>query len=241
MADDLRVKITSGELPPGGRLPSERMLVEEYGIAPATARQAVNQLKVEGLVVGFPGRGVFVKEQPLTISRGAQGFSRATRAEGKAAFQAEIEAQGRRWSQEVLELAEVAALDWVASWLGVEAGALIFVRRRRNWVDDAPVQIADSYYRLETVAGTLIREQDTGPGGSYARLEEAGHRLERFREEIAVRMPNPAEVRALRLAPGTPVAELRRIAFTEVGAVEVLASVVAGDRHRFVYEFPAPE
>lgn len=241
IADELRDEITSGRLAPGDKLPSESALVGRFGTAPQTARQAVALLKAEGLVVSERGRGVFVKKQPPTIHMGSDRFSRKTRSSGKAAFEAEIEAQGRKWGQEILELAEVPAPDWVAEWFDVEPGTTVFVRRRRNWVDDDPTQIADSYYRLETVEGTAIRTHDTGPGGSYARLEERGHHLERFREEIAIRMPTPAETKALRLSPGTPVADLRRIAFTADGPVEVLTSVVAGDRHVFCYEFAAPE
>lgn len=241
IADELREQIVSGELEPGQPLPSESALVSAYGTSPTTARQAVRLLKEEGLVVSERGRGVFVKKQPPTIHMGSHRFSRKTRAEGKAAFEAEIEAQGRKWGQEILGLEDVPAPAWVAEWFGIEPGTTVFVRRRRNWVDDEPTQIADSYYRLETVEGTAIRTEDTGPGGSYARLEEQGDRLERFREEISIRMPSPDETKSLRLAPGVPVAELRRIAFTAAGPVEVLTSVVAGDRHVFCYEFPAPE
>lgn len=101
--------------------------------------------------------------------------------------------QGRCWGQEILGLEDVPAPKWVAEWFDIEPDTTVFVRRRRNWVDDEPTQVADSYYRLETVADTAIRNEDTGPGGSYARLEERGLRLERLREEIAIRMPSPDE------------------------------------------------
>ncbi|GCD97126.1 GntR family transcriptional regulator [Embleya hyalina] len=241
IADELREEITSGRLAPGDALPSEKMLVGRFGTAPATARQAVRLLKEEGLVVAERGKGVYVKRQPPTIRLGSHRFSRQTRAEGKSAFEAEIERQGLEWGQEVLELAEVPAPEWVAEWLGVDAGATVFVRRRRNLVGDTPTQLADSYYRLDTVEDTAIRTPDTGPGGSYARLEEKGLTLERFREEIRIRMPTPTEVQGLRLTPGTPVAELRRIAFGASGPLEVLESVVSGDSHVFCYEFAAPE
>jgi GntR family transcriptional regulator len=98
--------------------------------------------------------------------------------------------------------------------------------------------LADSYYKLETVSGTRIREHDTGPGGGYARLEEKGYRLERIREEIQLRMPTPDERRALRLDPGVPVARLHRIAFSNNEPIEVFEAVLAGDKHVFSYEFP---
>ncbi|WP_282206309.1 GntR family transcriptional regulator [Kitasatospora fiedleri] len=241
IADSLRDRITGGELAPGAALPSEREIVAEFGIAPQTARQAVALLKAEGLVVGVRGKGVFVREKPPIIRVGSDRFARHHRDSGKAAFQAEVESAGLQWRQEMLELAEVQAPKWVAEWFGIEPGSLVFVRRRRTWIENYPTQLADSYFRLDDVEGTAIREENTGPGGSYKRLEEKGYRLTKFREEIEARMPTPEESAALRLVPGTPVAELHRIAFAEETPVEVFKSVMAADRHVFAYEFPAPE
>ncbi|BFV58078.1 GntR family transcriptional regulator [Kitasatospora sp. CMC57] len=241
IADSLRERISRNELAPGAALPSERELVAEFGTAPQTARQAVALLKAEGLVVGVRGKGVFVREKPPIIRVGSDRVARHHRDSGKAAFQAEVEAAGLQWRQEMLEMADVPAPAWVAEWFGIEAGATVFVRRRRTWIENYPTQLADSYFQLHTVEGTAIREENTGPGGSYKRLEEKGYRLTKFREEIEARMPTPDESSALRLVPGTPVAELHRIAFVGDDPVEVFRSVMAADRHVFAYEFPAPE
>ena len=45
------------------RLPSERDLVAEFGIAPMTVRKSVRLLAAEGLVVTVPGRGTFVAKR----------------------------------------------------------------------------------------------------------------------------------------------------------------------------------
>ena len=65
IADQLRADIYGHALAPGDQLPSERELVERYGTAHQTVRQAISLLKAEGLVIGRPGRGVFVRERPL--------------------------------------------------------------------------------------------------------------------------------------------------------------------------------
>jgi len=53
-----------GELRPGDRLPSEQQLMDHYGTARMTVREALGVLKGEGLVVAEHGRGVFVRPQP---------------------------------------------------------------------------------------------------------------------------------------------------------------------------------
>jgi len=83
---------------------------------------------------------------------------------------------------------------------------------------------------LRVARRSPIAEPDPGPGGIHARLEELGHRLDHFEEEIRARMPAPAEVKTLRLAPGVPVIHLIRIAFdTEERAVEVCDTVMSAD------------
>jgi GntR family transcriptional regulator len=153
-----------------------------------------------------------------------------------------MEAAGVEWRQEILELAEVPADNLVAQWLSVEPGTPVWVRRRRTWAGGEPTQLADSYYKLDVVEGTAIQQEDTGPGGGHARLEERGYRIDRFREEIRVRMPSSEEARGLHLAGGIPIVELYRITYIATGEViEFFRAVLAGDRHVFGYEFDAPE
>jgi GntR family transcriptional regulator len=59
LAAILRARIASGEIT--ARLPSERDLHQEFGVAPMTARKAVRLLADEGLVVTVTGRGTYVK------------------------------------------------------------------------------------------------------------------------------------------------------------------------------------
>jgi len=63
LAEILRGKITSGEYQAGRRMPSETTLVQEYGLARGTVRQAMKSLEDEGLVVRVQGRGTFVVER----------------------------------------------------------------------------------------------------------------------------------------------------------------------------------
>lgn len=238
IADDLRKVIRSGDLAPGAQLPSERDLVERYGTSPQTARQAVRLLKTEGLVVGERGRGVFVRERPPVLRAGSDRYARWRRDQGKAPLQAEVEELGLSWRQEVLELAEVTAPEWVASWYDLDPETTVFVRRRRFWLEGRPSQLADSYYPLDLVQGSRIMQEHTGPGGGYRVLEEMGYPLTRVREEITLRMPTPDEVRALRLDLGTPIAQLRRVLFSGDKPIEVLEGILAGDHYVFCYDFP---
>lgn len=240
IADDLRVQINAGRFAPGDPLPSERNLVERYGTAPQTTRQAIAILKAEGLVLGKRGRGIFVRERLPIVRVGSDHHAQWRERKGQSPMQAEAEANGLSWYQEVLALETVPAPGWVADRFGIDHDTEVFVRRRRTWIENVPTQLADSYYLLADVEGTRIMSEDTGPGGSYAQLEEQGLDLARFREEIGIRMPTPKEKRRLRLGPGIPIADMWRVAFTAERPVEVFRSVLSANSHVFVYEFDAP-
>lgn len=61
VADHIEARIEQGELSPGQRLPSERDLAEEYGVAYMTIRRAIRELREQrGLVRSVHGKGTFV-------------------------------------------------------------------------------------------------------------------------------------------------------------------------------------
>jgi GntR family transcriptional regulator len=62
IANIIRRRIESGELQPERPIPSEAQIMEEFGVARATARHAAELLRDEGLVVKVPGLGTFVRK-----------------------------------------------------------------------------------------------------------------------------------------------------------------------------------
>ncbi len=128
----------------------------------------------------------------------------------------------------------------MARRLGVQPGEQVLVRSRRYLADGQPLELATSYLPWAMAESTPIAEKNPGPGGIYARLEEAGHSLDHFTEEVTARMPAPEETRALRLPDGVPVIALVRTAFDASGAaVEVCDTVMAADRYVLTYTLPA--
>lgn len=240
IADRLRQAMHSGALEPGAQIPSERLLMEEYGAARGTVRQAIAVLRSEGLVTVEHGRGAFVRQQPPIRRLAHDRFARRHRKAGKAAFLAESEAEGRRPEVEVVQVGSEPSDAIVADRLRLATGEPVLVRRRRYLSDGVPVELATSYLPFELVEGTAICERNPGPGGIYARLEELGHELASFTEEVSARMPMPDEVRSLELAPGIPVFCLVRTAFdTDDRPVEICDTVMAADRFVLSYDLPA--
>ncbi|MEU7754670.1 GntR family transcriptional regulator [Micromonospora sp. NPDC049101] len=59
----VRGQIKSGELAPGDKLPSTSELCRQHDVSAIVVRQAIKRLKIEGLVEGVGGVGVFVADR----------------------------------------------------------------------------------------------------------------------------------------------------------------------------------
>jgi GntR family transcriptional regulator len=239
VARDIREKIQSGEYHAGDQLPSERDLVDSYGVSRPTIRDAVGLLRAEGVLVAEHGRGVFVKP-PAKVQRLSRSrLSKKARQQNKGAFLGDAAAGGFTPSTTVRIRFE-GADERTAELLGIEPGEEVCVRDRVMRADGLAVQIAVSRLPRKFTRGTAIEETNTGPGGAYARLEEAGHVFAPFEEIVRARMPAPEEAGTLQLPEGVPVLHVTRIARNTKGvALEVNDMVLAGDRYELGYEIPA--
>ena len=65
IAEHLLEQIRLGAYPPGGRLPSEKELMEQFGVSRIVAVQALNLLAQEDVAFRHPGRGSFVAADAL--------------------------------------------------------------------------------------------------------------------------------------------------------------------------------
>ncbi len=60
IAAEILEQIRSGDLVPNRRIPPEKALMKQYGVAKATARNAVDFLRKQGWVFTVPHRGTYV-------------------------------------------------------------------------------------------------------------------------------------------------------------------------------------
>ena len=105
------LKVAKEELEPGARLPSERELMDAYGVSRITVRAAIGRLVTEGHLVRVPAKGTFVADSAVQSTLHLASFTQ------------EMEAQGHTPSTVVL-LAELAAAPKdTADALGLSQGA----------------------------------------------------------------------------------------------------------------------
>lgn len=238
IADALREAIRAGEYGPGARLPGENDLMAAHGVARMTARQALGVLRTEGLAESRKGAGVFVRAFRPLRRRGVQRLSNERWGVGRSIWTADVE--DRDLVVDQIAVTEEPAPERVAHVLELAPGDTACVRSRRFVLDGKPVLLAVSHLPAALVAGSAITQEDTGPGGIYARLAELGHEPVHFREEIRSRMPSQDESRRLSLSAGTPAMLICRTAFTADGrAVEVNEMILDSAAYVLEYDFDA--
>ncbi len=239
IASDLREAIQRGQYPPGSRLPGENDIMRDYQVARMTARQALAQLISEGRAAARKGAGVYVREFRPVVRAGITRLA-GTWADGRSIWSADIE--DRELAVDQARVAREEPPDRIRILLDLpDDEREVIVRRRRFVLDGKPVLLSASYLPSDIAAGTRIEQQDAGPGGTYARLAEAGHAPVRFREDLRARMPEPDETERLSLPAGTPVVEIARIAYTGTGQiVEVNEMTADASAYIFRYDF-SPE
>jgi GntR family transcriptional regulator len=64
VADYIATQIDNGDLAHGQKLPAERDLADDWGVAYQTVRRAMRELRERGLIVSVLGKGTFVTDKP---------------------------------------------------------------------------------------------------------------------------------------------------------------------------------
>ncbi|MEV0183798.1 GntR family transcriptional regulator [Streptomyces sp. NPDC050625] len=235
VADELRARIESGELPPGARLPSIAELIKEYGGSNSVASGAYKVLVDDGLVVSRHGAGHYVRstETPeLLVRRHKRRSEDSPFAEG-AARQGAV----GTWRH---DSTTDRASDTVAGRLGIEPGAAVMHTSYVYLADEQPVQLAESWEPLEVTGQSLIALPEVGPYagvGVAARMRvisiEVGDPVEKVRARTATRQ----EAQALGMTPPGPVLAIERTYYDQATgrAVETADIVMRGDRWVAVY------
>jgi|SRR6266508_3179188 len=243
VADELRRRILAGAIAPGQLLPSETVLIEEFGVSRGTIREAVALLRAEGLVVTEHGRGTYARPVLPVRRLGSDRYRREVEslAEPRPPETSFTRDQGVDWSAYQLdkEFREVPASAAVAELFGVEPGTMLLERQFLFRAHGVPQQMSVSSYPLALVAGTPVADpaNEPWPGGNIAQLHSLGITVTKIRERVRARMPLADETQALRIPSGVPVLAITRQTYDGDRVVEVAVDIVLpADRTELVYD-----
>jgi GntR family transcriptional regulator len=242
IADDLRQKIESGELGPGGQLPTELELREQYEASRNTIRDALRWLTTRGLIETRPGQGTFVLEKiaPFVTNLSVSD----TEPEGtRNSYESQVQAQNRKPTSTSPRVEIQQADDVISTALGLENGATVLSRHQQRFIDGTPWSLQTTFYPMrfiEAGAVRLIQAEDIAEGAVKYIARKLGIKQVGYSDKVAVRSPNQNETTFFRLPDDGRVAvvELLRTGFDENGEpLRLTVNVFPADRNQFVINF----
>lgn len=143
-SDLLRSAVRSGQVSTGV-LPPEDVLVRRLGVSRNALREALDDLRRQGVVVRLKGRGTFVSSRPLT-------FRRDDRMLGLA----QIEHRGEGMvTRSPLAAGIVPATAILAERLEIDLGAEVVLLERLASLDGVPCALITIYLPADLAGGVL--------------------------------------------------------------------------------------
>lgn len=236
IADALRTQITSGELPPGTRLPSVAELGAEHGVSPSVGSRAYQLLADEGLVIARHGAGHYVRSQEPVAE--LVHYPRVPAGDGSPT-EAALALLGVETHWESESRTAVATAN-VADRLGITAGDAVMHTSYVYLADGHPAMLAESWEPLALTGASLVVLPELGPYAGIGVADrmavlgiDVGIPIERVRARAATR----AEATRFGTAPGVPVMTVERTYYDQATArpVEIADLVLLGSRWVSVY------
>ncbi|MCV7441571.1 GntR family transcriptional regulator [Mycobacterium paraense] len=233
LAEALKAAIVKQGLPRGGRLPTERELIDRTGLSRVTVRAAVGQLERQGWLVRRQGLGTFVAN-PVKQELGS-GVRTITEVLADSGITPEVDVLSHHVGPAPQRIAEV---------LGI-AEVLCINRRFRD--GDLPLALMTIYFPpgLGTAVEPLIsRAPDAQTAhameSTYSMWEQRlGVRIARARHEIHAAGASLEVAGALGVPLGSPVLVLERTSYGDDGKpLEVVEFHYRPERYRFSVTLP---
>jgi GntR family transcriptional regulator len=225
LREDLLRRVEAGEFTDA--FPGEMALVAEYGVSRHTVRQALQQLRHDGVVLAGRGRQPRVAPLPEIAQPVGALYS----------LFASVEEAGLD-QRSVVQAFDVRADALVAERLGLEASAPLVYLARLRMAGDAPLAL-DRVWLPASVASSLVGA-DFARTSLYGELAtRAGVRINHGLEEIRVAVPTAAERTQLKCPRDVGAFSINRLGFVGDQKVEWRHTLVRGDRFALTATYSA--
>lgn len=204
ITDLLTRSLDAAEWKPGESIPSEFVLAARYRVSQGTVRKAIDALAAQNLVVRRQGKGTFVAthtEEDVSMFR----FLRIRRSDGVDEYP-----QSR-----MVDLRRGKASAEVARMLSLRPNEAVVILRRVLEYSGAPVVLDEITLPAALFRGLTRARYEAYKGSTYSFFEtQFGVRMVRAEERLKAITAEPASAEILRVAAGTPLLAVERVAYT---------------------------
>ncbi len=207
IATRLQHDIGAGVYPPGGRLPTEAELSQQFRVNRHTVRRALDELSRGGLVRVEQGRGSFVAEDVLAYA-----------VEPRTRFSAWIRRHNMEPSGRVLQLKETAAEPQVAAGLRMRAGSRVVLLERLGLADERPVSLSQHFFPVSRLRGIFDALQEAPTITEALKAVGVSDYLRQV-TRVTARLPNATEADLLRMPRNRPLLVTENVNVDRAGMV----------------------
>jgi GntR family histidine utilization transcriptional repressor len=226
LKDFIIEQISSGELQPSDRVPSENELVESKSVSRMTANRALRELNDEGYVERIAGRGTFVSDY--------RSRSHLLEVQNIAD---EIAGRGHTHSSSVLRQSTQHARGDIAKALHVKQGTDVFHLLLVHAENNVPIQVEDRYV-LESFAPDCL-QQDFEAVTPSAYLTGVAP-LQEAEQAVRASVPNSAIRQQLNMADDEPSLVVIRRTWSEGRPVTFARLLHPGSRYELLGHYTPP-
>lgn len=223
--DEIKHQIETGVFEVGQRLPSERVMAEQFGVSRMTLRQAVTSLVEEGILTRYVGSGTFVASDRVR-----------EKMRGTTSFTEIIQNLGKTPSSKVLSYQKTKANEVECDKLQLKKGAQIIRMERIRYADELPIcyEVASIPYRLiEDFAKNDIANH------FYDTLANTGKKIGRSEQIISAKIVNKEIANFLSIKQSSAILALTQISYfanSDETPFEYVLSQYVGERFEFYLE-----
>jgi GntR family transcriptional regulator len=222
---ELLTRLAEGEFT--DQFPGEMALVEDYGVSRHTVRQALRQLRVDGVIVAERGRQPRIAAPPEIQQPMGALYS----------LFASVEAVGLP-QRSIVRTLDLRADGVIAARLDLEGSTPLVYLERLRLAGEEPLAL-DRVWLPAAVAAPLLQADFTHTS-LYAELAtRTGIRLDHGHEDVHAIVPTPAEQVQLHCPPHTAAFSIDRLSHARGRPVEWRHTIVRADRFALTADFSA--
>ena len=214
--------IETGELKPNDRLPSERVLSDNYHVSRVTVRYALNDLVRTGAITKRHGKGYFVAA-PRKIEY---------RLDSLLGFLEEFATKKMKCEISCLRQEFISPPEEVRDAFGMQSNEKVFLLSRLIIVEGEPLAIDYTY--LPASVAHLLDGLNLDNSILYRIFEKNNYKLTTADQWISAGKPTAEEAKMLGKKPGSPVLVICRKTMVEGDALlDYSRTVYRADRYQY--------
>ncbi len=218
--DDIQSKINDSIYKQDEKIPSERVLAEQYGVSRVTIRNTINDLVHLGVLYRRHGSGTFVKKPDDIKSH----LNRMT-----SVFE-QLENLGMDVRIELISEEYVEASEAVQKALQLKPGDKVYRILRKVYASEEPLLI--SYVHTHVEVGKKLENINMNKAVFLTSLEDFGYQIQYAEEKIRAIRASELEREVLKIHSDTPLLSIERTVFTaNEKPLYIVKDRIIGDRY----------